>query len=240
MSLMQWSREGSVATLTMTNGANKQNLDFARAFNSALDEILADEQVSALVVASNDEKNWSQGIQVEWLMAKWGAGDTQAIKDFLYGMNEVFSRLCLLPIPAIAAINGHAFGNGALLACCCDFRFMRADKGFFCLPEVDVSIPFLPSMLASAHKALPAPLFNYMSLTGARITGPELLEYRAVESCHEGTGAVLAAAQEFAKGFNKKRGIFGEIKKRRHGHIKEIMEKEDPKFIEPLNLMVTD
>jgi len=59
-------------------------------------------------------------------------------------MNDLFKKLLLYPMPVIAAINGHAFGNGALLSCTCDFRFMRSDKGFFCFPEVDVSIPSFP------------------------------------------------------------------------------------------------
>jgi hypothetical protein len=42
----------------------------------------------------------------------------------------------------------------------------------------------------------------------------------------------------FAKTFTKKRPIFGEIKKRMHGSIIEIMEKEDPVFIEPFQLMM--
>ena len=36
----------------------------------------------------------------------------------------------------------------------------------------------------------------------------------------------------------KKRTIFEQQKKRLHKHIIEIMEKEDPEFIEPLNIMV--
>jgi hypothetical protein len=43
-------------------------------------------------------------------------------------------------------------------------------------------------------------------------------------------------ALSFAKSFTKKRPIFGEIKKRMYEHIVDIMEKEDPKFIEPLQL----
>ena len=49
-----------------------------------------------------------------------------------------------------------AFGGGAILACACDYRLMRSDRGFFCFPEVDVNIPFLPGMLASVQRAVPA------------------------------------------------------------------------------------
>ncbi|MCK7471843.1 MAG: hypothetical protein MZU95_14475 [Desulfomicrobium escambiense] len=68
----------------------------------------------------------------------------------------------------IAAINGHAFGDGAILVCTCDFRFMRSDRGYFCFPEVDINIPFLPGMLAMMKKAMP-----YYKLEELRILGQE-------------------------------------------------------------------
>jgi enoyl-CoA hydratase/carnithine racemase len=127
-----------------------------------------------MVLTSSDEKNFSQGVDTEWLKQRFAEQDFESIKIFMYGMNTVFKRLLLMPLPVIAAINGHAFGNGAILSCACDFRFMRKDKGFFCFPEVDVNIPFLPGMMAFVSKAIPEYLFNDMLLSGRRLTATEL------------------------------------------------------------------
>jgi hypothetical protein len=54
----------------------------------------------------------------------------------------------------------------------------------------------------------------------------------------ENEEVLIREALAFAKTFNKKRPIFGEMKKRMHGSIIEIMEKEDPVYIEPLQLIM--
>ncbi len=240
MSLVEWKKDETVAILSMNDGANRHNVMFAEAMIKALDEIEADKEVSALVLTSSDEKNWSQGVDVEWLGQKMAEKDNQSIKDFMYGMNNVFKKLLLFPVPVVAAINGHAFGNGAILSCACDFRFMRADRGFFCFPEVDLGIPFLPGMIAFVKKSLPYYKFNELKLTGRRATAPELEEHNIVMKSCENLDELMNESITFAKTFQKKRGIFGEHKKRLHKHIVEIMEKEDPEFIESLFLFVQD
>ncbi|MEA1967367.1 MAG: enoyl-CoA hydratase/isomerase family protein [Thermodesulfobacteriota bacterium] len=238
MAIMEWEKDDSVAVLRMTNGANRQNLAFADEMNRLFDEILADEEVSSMVLTSSDEKNFSQGIDVEWLGNKFNESDFDSIKSFMYGMNRVFTRILLMPLPVIAAINGHAFGNGAMLACACDFRFMKEDRGYFCFPEVDLSIPFLPGMIAFVRKAVPEYKFNEMKLTGRRVTASELQEHHIIEKASADIEGLLNDVLGFAKTFHKKRGIFGEHKKRMHKEIVKIIENDDPEFIDSLNLFV--
>jgi enoyl-CoA hydratase/carnithine racemase len=238
MSIVLWEKRDTVAVLTMNNRENRMNLDYADAMIQALDEILEDKGIFAVVIASSDEKNWSQGIDLQWLMERRAAEDFQAIRKFLYRMNEVFKRLLLYPMPVIAAINGHAFGNGALLSCTCDFRFMRSDKGFFCFPEVDVSIPFLPGMIAFARKAIPEHMYQEMVYTGRRCTAAELETHHVIRKACRDQEDLMKEAMEFARTFEKKRGIFGELKKRMYKSVVATLDKEDPEFIEPLNIVI--
>ena len=240
MSILEWKKDESVAIITLTNGENRQNLDFAIALQKALDEIVEDKSINATVITSNDPKNFSLGVDLQWMMGRMGEKDMQSIRDFMYGMNGVFKTLLLYPMPVIAAINGHAFGNGSILSCACDFRFMRADRGYFCFPEVDVNIPFLPGMIAFVKKSIPYYKFNELKLTGKRTGAAELEEHHVIVKAVEGIDKLMEESIAYAKSFQKKRVIFGEHKKRLHKHIVEIMEKEDPEFIEPVFLMVQD
>ncbi|MEM6588244.1 MAG: enoyl-CoA hydratase/isomerase family protein [Pseudomonadota bacterium] len=237
MSVITYELQGKTAVVTMANGENKQNPDFAAGMLDALDQAEADKAVKSMVITSNDEKNWSQGVDLNFLNACLKDGRHDDMKAFMYGMNNVFSRLLLAPFPVIAAINGHAFGNGAMLACACDFRFMRSDRGYFCFPEVDISIPFMPGMIAFVKTAVPYHLFNDMKLTGRRVTAEELEKHYVIEKACADPAETFEKAMEFAATFNKARGIFGEHKRRLHGHIMDVMENEDKPLIEAMKLM---
>ncbi len=238
MAILSWEKDGTVAIITMNNGENRHNPDFIRAILDTFDEIENDETVSSVVITSSDQKNWSQGIDVEWILGAMNNKEIQSIKDFMYGLNRIFTRILYFPMPVIASINGHAFGDGAIMACACDFRFMKADRGYFCFPEVDIGIPFLPAMLAIMKKAIPYYKLEELVYSGKRATAGELESAHVIVKACENAETLFEEAKAFAATFTKKRSIFEQHKKRLHKHIIEIMEKEDPEFIEPLNIMV--
>lgn len=240
MNLMKWEKDGSCAVIRMANGENRHSLAFYEKLIGIIDDILADREIFSIVLTSSDEKNFSQGIDLQWLMGIWAAKDYDTVKKFLYTMNDLFRKLLLCPVPVIAAINGHCAGNGAIMACACDFRFMRSDRGYFFFPEVDISIPFFPGMIEIVRKAIPYYKFEEMKLTGRKITAPELEEHHAILKSAAGSDEVIKISIEYAKTFAKKRGIFGEIKKRMNRNIIEVMEKDDPAYFESMNILVKE
>ncbi len=238
MSVIEWKTDERVACVTMNNGENRHNTLFVSSILEILDEIEGDKSISSVVITSSDQKNWSQGIDLTWLMGAIQEGKYDVVKDFLYGMNNIFKRILLYPVPVIAGLNGHAVGNGAILACACDFRFMRSDRGFLFFPEIDINIPFLPGMIALVKKSIPCYKFEEMVFTGKRYAALELEKHHVIHGACENEEALMEETVSFAKSFTKGRGIFGEIKKRMHREIVDIMTKEDPAFIENLSLVV--
>lgn len=238
MSVVDWEKKETVGIITMNGGENRQNPEYVGRMLAVFDEMEEDREISSVIITSSDRKNWSLGIDVQWIGQAMADRDQQAIRDFMYGMNRVYRRILLYPMPVIAAINGHAFGGGTILACACDFRFMKSDRGFFCFPEIDISIPFLPGMLAIVRKAIPEQKLEELILTGKRAVAAELEAHHIIVKTCEHEEALMRETITFAKTFNKKRPIFAEIKKRLHAGVVETMEREDPLFIDPVNLMV--
>lgn len=226
MSIMNWIKDETVAIITLTNGENRQNLVFSKTLNAMLDEIIADKTVTALIITSNDAKNFSQGIDVEWIMGQMQKNEHQPVIDFINEMDVVFKKLLLYPVPVIAAINGHAYGNGTILSCACDFRFMRSDKGFFCFPEVNIGIPFRWGMNAFVKKAIPLHVLSQMQFTGNRYTAPELEKLNIIVKACANQEELMASAIAFARTFQKKRGIFGELKNRLYADIIKVLDSD--------------
>ena len=77
----------------------------------------------------------------------------------------------MFPIPTVAALNGHAFGIGALLALAHDQRVQNTERGWFCLPEVDLRMRFNPFQLALVIGKLSRPTANEAVLSGRRYDG---------------------------------------------------------------------
>ena len=227
--LIELANQGTIAVLTMNSVENRHNPEFINAFNQHLDTIEADEKIKSIVLTSSSEKNWSLGIDLEWMSQP--SNTVENIADFMTAVTGLLKRIVTFPMPIIAALNGHSFGNGAVLACACDFRFMKSDKGFFCFPEVDVLVPFFPSMFPLINKAIPQTFFNRLAMTGQRVGAQQLLDHQVVEAIFENEDALQTGVMEFAASFNKNRWIYAQNKSQMNKTILTTMLKEDAEFI---------
>jgi len=231
MEIIEYTIDEKVAVLTMNDGENRFNPSFLKGFLEVLDEIEQKTDVNALVVTSSHEKIFCNGIDLDWLAPFIQKGDKESTTAFFYTLNELLKRILLYPMPTIAAISGHAFAGGAIMSCAFDFRFMRSDRGYFCFPEVDLGVPFLPGMIAIVGKAVPIYKFEEMQYTGKRVTAEECEAHHIVlKACHR--DELMDEALSFAKGLKKRREIMAEMKKRLYKDIVHSIEVEDPPLIE--------
>lgn len=231
--LIDITTQGSIAVLTMNTAENRHNPEFLSEFNQHLDQIEADQSIKSIILTSASEKNWSLGIDLAWMSQP--TNTPEIISGFMTDLAGLLKRLVTFPMPIIAALNGHTYGNGSVLACACDFRFMKSDKGFFCFPEVDVLVPFVPSMFPLINKAIPQTFFNRLAMTGQRVGAQELLDKQVVEAIFANEEELQAGVVEFAKTFNKNRWIYGQNKTQMNKQILVTMKEEDPAFIESVS-----
>ena len=103
---------------------NAFTADFLDSLDSALDEVEASEG-SAALVTTGAGKFYTNGLDLGMF-----SGDPEQMPPYLTRVHGLFARMLRLELPTVAAVNGHAFGAGAMLTLCHDHRVMRSDRGF--------------------------------------------------------------------------------------------------------------
>ena len=183
--MIDLQREGDVFVLTMADGENRWNTTFVRAFDAALDEVEASDGAAALVTRSADAKFFSNGLDLDWIMAPADHPDGGDASVFGDEFMTLAGRIITLSVPTVAAVNGHGFGAGFMISLCHDVRLMRSDRGFLCANElaIGMTVP-LPEVALFKHK-IPAPHFHETVMLAKRWTGPAAVAAGFVEEALE-------------------------------------------------------
>ena len=115
--MIDLKREGPVLIAQLRSGENRFNLSFLAELNAALDEAERASEPTALVI-TGEGRFFSNGLDLAWMS---GEGKERA-GEVVTGMMRVFARILASGLPTVAALNGHAFAGGAMLALACDFH----------------------------------------------------------------------------------------------------------------------
>jgi enoyl-CoA hydratase/carnithine racemase len=184
--MMTLSRHGNVFLLSLQHADNRFDFESTKAIMDALDEVesvVAKEdpnrnQPWALVTTGHD-RIYSNGLNPDKVFAK--------IQDFTSQLyHPLLLRMLTFPMPTVAAINGHAFAGGCMFAMAHDYRVMRSDRGFICMNEIDMKVPFTPGMVAVLRAKFPSPAsFRSCILEGHRFSAAEALKIGLIDQIAE-------------------------------------------------------
>ncbi|HEY3830724.1 MAG TPA: enoyl-CoA hydratase/isomerase family protein [Acidimicrobiia bacterium] len=206
--------EHDVCVLHLGDGENLVDRDFLAAVDAALDRAASDHAGQPLVTTA-EGKFFSNGFDLTLLTGLRGA----ELGEFIAAACGMLGRVMTFPAPTVAAVNGHAFGVAAMLALAHDQRVMREDRGWWCLPEIDLGMVFHPFMqeLITA-KLAPATVHEAM-LSGKRYDGPDALAAGIVDDLAAELDLVARAATRATARSGKDPKVLGSIKRSLHAGV---------------------
>ncbi|MEU3711214.1 enoyl-CoA hydratase/isomerase family protein [Streptomyces catenulae] len=189
-------RPNGVAVLTFDNPAkrNPMSARLTARWQDAMRSLRRDDALRAVVVTGTGPA-FCSGADLAELADRHGRGLTDA-RERLADFYRTWLAVRDLPVPTVAAVNGHAVGAGLALALACDLRYAAADAR---LGAPFVRLGLHPGMATTAllAEAVGPARTRELLLTGRLISGARAA---ALGMVHEALPAaqVLHAALEVA------------------------------------------
>lgn len=209
--ILDRTSDGDVVILTWNDDENRFRGDSVDEWHATIDELEANGGPVALVVTGTG-KFFSNGLDLDWL----GANPTDG-EQMLHGVHRLFGRMLTLNMYTVCALNGHAFAGGAMLSCAFDVRVMRADRGYWCLPEVDLGLPLTPAMYATVAAHLPQATLHDSIVTGRRYAAQDALAGGIVEHIAAEADVVTTAIELARPMASKNRSVIANHKRQMYG-----------------------
>jgi enoyl-CoA hydratase len=201
--------EGGIATITLNRPENRNSMtpDLMAAFRACVARGAADRSLRAVVLhgrgpsfcAGADFRSASPVSAPTGTSGTGASGDEPPLPDYerLFRTYEPFLEVFDLPVPTIAALNGHAVGGGFGLALVCDLRIANREARY---GANFARLGFHSGMAISylLPRIVGVPLAADLLFTGRLVTGTEAA---AMGLVHEATAPedVLPAAQARAR-----------------------------------------
>ncbi|MGD0055209.1 MAG: enoyl-CoA hydratase/isomerase family protein [Acidimicrobiales bacterium] len=165
------TRRDDVSLLTWGDGENRINHDSLAQLNEVLDELEGSGIESKLaVVLTGEGKFFCNGLD----LGRFEPFSDEYHSTFLE-LQRTIGRILVFPAYTVAAVNGHAFAGGALLACAFDYRVMREDRGYWCVNEVEIGLALDEGMWSVLANRVPRATATHAAVTAHRYGAVEAL-----------------------------------------------------------------
>jgi enoyl-CoA hydratase len=103
--------------------------------------------------------------------------------DMVRAITRMVAELLAIPVPVVAAINGHALGGGFVLMLSCDYRVATdAEAAKLGMTEAKAGIPFPAGPLDVMRHELAPELLRRLTLTSAVLGTRELKEAGVIDA----------------------------------------------------------
>ena len=163
-----------ILTLRLTHGtANALDAELLQELDRELD---AAGDARALVITGHGHI-FCAGVD----LFRLSEGGTEYVRDFFARLDTFVRRLFTLPIPVVAAANGHAIAGGGVIVFAADYRIMAVGKGRIGVPELRVGVTFPAAALEVVRFAVPPQHVQSLVYTGHTLPPAEALAHGLVD-----------------------------------------------------------
>jgi len=100
---------------------------------------------------------------------------------------------------------------------------MRADRGYFCFPEIDLALRFRPGMLALIQSRLTPAVYRDALLSGARFGGTEAQARGIVDEAVALDGLLPSAIRQASAAAGKDRDTMHRLKRSMYEQAFELL-----------------
>ena len=201
--------EESLLIVTMSRGkANAMNAAMVEELCGAVDRAASDEEVRGVVLASDQPKFFSGGFDLNEVFQY----DRDRMREFFGRFIDLYQSIYRLPKPTVAAVSGHAFAGGALLALACDFRVMGDGEFGFAVNEINLGVVLTPGLIRLLVDRVGAGHARRILLSGDPLTPSQALQTGLAGEVVDSESA-LDRAKALAKSLGEKPPLtFGAFK----------------------------
>ena len=144
---MEWKftdHPQAVVVEICSNPVNKQNPAYFEDVNAAFNRLDRDFPGKPIILTAKG-KIFSAGIDFDYCLPMFAKGGISEVAGWFGAYRQTMMRIFTCPRMTIAALNGHAFAGGLILALSCDFRVGTTGESKFAVNEVPIGIP-MPSV----------------------------------------------------------------------------------------------
>jgi 3,2-trans-enoyl-CoA isomerase len=207
---IQCEHDNGLLIVSLARGkANALNHALVEELNTAVAGAAADPSVRGVVLGSANPRFFSSGFDVREVFAY----DRDGMAAFFGRFIDLYESLYRFPKPLVAALGGHTFAGGAILAIACDVRIMADGDFGFALNEIDLGMAVSPGIRRMLVGAVGIARAREILLFGERISPARALEIglvRELAPAGEVRGRAIACARLLA---SKPPAAYREIKR---------------------------
>jgi enoyl-CoA hydratase len=170
--------------------ANAIDLDLAEAVDETLGVIEDRDETDALVI-TGEGSCFSAGLDLK-AVPSYDRAQQQAM---VMAVNRMFGRLYGLPLPTIAAVNGHAIAGGVILMLACDYRVGAEGDYKLGLAEARVGVVYPVAAMAIVRSELAPATAKTMVLTARNYSPREALAMGVLDELQPAEGLLVRAIE---------------------------------------------